>query len=75
MRFEHTIYEVAETDRQVEVCVILIRPDDATDIAPNMIGVEVFEDDATTSELIPSGAAIASEFLQTHIAKKRYIAP
>ena len=59
--FEHTIYEVAETAGQVEVCVILTRP--VTDIFENVIGVEVYEDDMIkTNEHFPSGAAIASEF-------------
>ena len=63
--FEHTLYEVAETAGQVEICVILTRPD--TDIFENVVGVEVFEDDVIkTNEFIPMGAAIASEFPLTY---------
>jgi len=59
--FEHTIYEVAETAGQVEVCVILTHPE--TSILENVVGVEVFEDYVIkTNEHFPSGAAIASEF-------------
>ena len=59
--FEHSIYEVAETAGQVEVCVILTRPD--TDIFENVVAVEVFEDEVMkTNEHFPNDAAIASEF-------------
>ena len=63
--FEQMLYEVAETTEQVEVCVILTRPD--TDIFENVVGVEVFEDFVLkTNEFIPMDAAIASEFPQTY---------
>jgi len=64
--FERTLYEVAETGGQVEICVILTRPD--TDIFENVVGVEVFEDDVIkTNEFIPIGAAIASETYCIHL--------
>ena len=67
--FEQTIYEVLETAGQVEVCVILTRPE--TDIFNNVVGVEVFVDwFVEINEYFPSGAAIASEF---SVDKKWYI--
>ena len=62
--FEHTIYEVAETAGQVEVCVVLTNPDIETIIhSPEVVGVEVYEDPSMkTNEHFPSDAAIASEF-------------
>ena len=61
--FERTIYEVAETAGQVEVCVVLTNPDTETIISSHAVGVEVYEDfDMKTNEHFPSDAAIASEF-------------
>lgn len=61
MSFERTLYEVAETAGQVEVCVILTSPD--TDIFENVVGVEVFEHETNkTNEFFPMGAVIASKF-------------
>ena len=59
--FEHTVYEVAESAGQVEVCVILTSPD--IDIFENVVAVEVFEDEVMkTNEHFPNDPAIASEF-------------
>ena len=58
--FEREIYNVTETDEQVEVCVILTSPDSG--IFEEVVGAEVFEDDMVKTNIhIPSDAAIASE--------------
>jgi len=62
--FERTISDVNEAAGQVEVCVILTRPE--TDIFENVVGVEVFEHETIkTNEFFPIGATVASEFQWT----------
>jgi len=60
--FEDTVYEVAESAGQVEVCVILTSPD--FDIFENVVAVEVFEDEVMkTSEYFrPSDAQRSNVF-------------
>ena len=66
--FEDTIYEVAETAGQVEICVILTSPSSDTIIpAVEKVGIDVFEDSfIKTNEHFPVGAAIASEHITSH---------
>ena len=58
--FERAIYEVNETEGQVEVCVILTSQN--TDIFNVSGGVVSASINIETDETLPSSAAMASEF-------------